>query len=416
VDDPGERMTDPNGWAAPGGGDAPRWGERVVPTSPQGGAAPGHDAAEAPPQGAEPRGLPGQPPQGWAPPPRPGLVPLRPLTFGEILAASFQVFRRNPRTTFGTALLAQVVIAIVTAGAVGAATFAAIGRIDSALPSDLETVTAGSVALVLLSALVPAALSLVVGSILQGLFVLETSRQIRGERLRLGGLLALARGRLGALVGWSALVAVATLIALAVVAAIITLGVVIGTGPSIAIGIGAGLLAGLGATALGVWLTVRLCLVPSVLMLERTTLKRAMARSWSLVRGGFWRTLGIIALVFAMIQVAAQVVATPFSILFALLGGTLAPTGDTLDPTSLIVTGVGYLLTILVTSVVTAIGSVVQAASVGLVYVDRRMRLEGLDLELARSVDERATGASGPDPYRTPGDDASGRQAETPAR
>jgi len=406
-------MTDPNGWAAPGGGDAPRWGERVDTGI---GVPQGQHAPAAPPQGAEAPGTPGQHPGGWTPPPRPGLVPLRPLTFGEILAGSFQVFRRNPRTTFGTALLAQVVIAIVTAGAVGAATFAAIGRIDSALPSDLETVTAGAVAVVLLSALVPAALSLVVGSILQGLFVLETSRQIRGERLRLGGLLALARGRLGALVGWSVLVALATVIALAVIAAIVTLGVVIGTGPSIAIGIGAGLLAGLGATALGVWLTVKLCLVPSVLMLERTTLTTAVTRSWALVRGGFWRTLGIVALVFAMIQVAAQVVATPFSLLFGVLGGTLAPTGDALDPTALVVTGVGYLLTILVTSVVTAIGSVVQAASVGLVYVDRRMRLEGLDLELARSADLRAAGATGPDPYRTPGDDASDRPAETPAR
>ena len=91
-------------------------------------------------------------------------------------------------------------------------------------------------------------------------------------------------------------------------------------------------------------------------------------------------------------------------VLFALLGGTLAPTGDTLDPTSLVVTGIGYLLTILVTSVVTAIGSVVQAASVGLVYVDRRMRLEGLDLELARSMDERASDPTGLDPFRTPSD------------
>ncbi|MBD8702446.1 glycerophosphoryl diester phosphodiesterase membrane domain-containing protein [Frigoribacterium sp. CFBP 13712] len=375
-------MTDPNDWAAPGGADdGPRWGERVAPES-----------APLPPQA------------GWTPPAKPGLVPLRPLTFGEILGASFQVFRRNPRTTFGTALLAQVVVAIVTAGAVGAATFAAFDRIESARPSDLETVTSGAIALILLSALVPAALSLVVSSVLQGLFVLETSRQIRGERLRLGGLLALARGRIGALIGWSALVALATIVALAVVAAIVTLGVVIGTGPSIGIGIGAGLLAGLGATALGVWLTVRLCLVPSTLMLERTTLRTAVARSWSLVRGDFWRTFGIVALVFVMIQVAAQVVATPFSILFALLGGTLAPTGDTLDPTSLVVTGIGYLLTILVTSVVTAIGSVVQAASVGLVYVDRRMRLEGLDLELARSMDEHASDPTGLDPFRTPSD------------
>lgn len=389
-------MTDPNGWAAPGGGDEPRWGERLPPVAP-------------PPPGApSPRPAPGPgplPPHhgGWAPPPKPGLVPLRPLTFGEILGAAFQVFRRNPRTTFGTSLLAQVVIAVVTAVVVGAATFAALGRIDSARESDLETVTAGAVAVILLSALVPAALSIVVGSVLQGLFVLETSRQIVGERLRLGGLLTLARGRIGALIGWSALVALASAVALGVVVGVVALGVSIGSGPSIAVGIIAGLLAGLGAAALGVWLSVQLCLVPSVLLLERTTLRAAVARSWTLVRGSFWRTFGVVALVLVMVQVAAQVVATPFSILFALLGGAFAPTGDTLDPTSLVVTGVGYLVTILATSVVTAIGAVVQSASTGLVYVDRRIRLEGLDLELVRFVERRGDGVTDqPDPYRTP--------------
>jgi hypothetical protein len=243
----------------------------------------------------------------------------------------------------------------------------------------------------------------IVTALLQGLFVLETSRQIVGERLRLGGLFALARGRIGALIGWSALLALASAVALGVVVGVVALGVSIGSGPSIAVGIIAGLLAGLGATALGVWLSVQLCLVPSVLLLERTTLRAALARSWALVRGSFWRTFGVVALVLVMVQVAAQVVATPFSILFALLGGAFAPTGDTLDPTSLVVTGVGYLVTILATSVVTAIGAVVQSASTGLVYVDRRMRLEGLDLELVRFVERRGDGvADQPDPYRTP--------------
>ena len=409
-------MTDPNAWAAPGGDQGePRWGERVpaaqpappaVPSGPQ----PGPDGQQPPPYGQQPspygqQSSPygQQPPAGWTPPPKPGLLPLRPFTFGEVLSASFQVFRRNPRTTFGTALLAQVLLLLVTIGVTGGTAFAAFSRVDSALPEDQDAVTAGAIATVVLASLVPVLLSVVVGAVLQGLFVLETSRQLLGEKLRLGGLWALARGRFGALLGFSALVTLAFLVAAAVVAGVVVLGVSLGSTASIAIGIVSGVLIGLGLLVVGVWLTIGLSLVPSAIVLERLPFRAAMRRSWSLVKGSFWRTFGVVALVFVMIQVATQVVTAPFSLLFGLFSGVVAPTGDDDTTTFLLVTGAGYLLTVAVTAVVTAIGSVVQAASVGLVYVDRRIRSEGLDLELVRHVERRRAGEHElPDPYRPP--------------
>jgi hypothetical protein len=187
--------------------------------------------------------------------------------------------------------------------------------------------------------------------------------------------------------------------------------VVVGTGPSLGVGIGLGVLLGLGLLVLGAWLTVKLCLVPSALMLERMPLRAAVARSWSLVRGAFWRTFGVVALVFVMIQIASQVVTAPFSLLFGVFGSLISPTGD-LDGSAIAVAAVAYVLTIAVTAVVTAIGSVVQAASVGLVYVDRRMRTEGLDLELVRHVEARGRGQVDlPDPWRSPVQDGHGPQA-----
>jgi len=418
-------MTDPNDWAAPGAQDAPRWGERVPSAPPAPPSAPAADAGQQPPAyGQQPPAYGQQPPasgqqaapqpQGgpgaWTPPPRPGLLPLRPFTFGEILSASFQVFRRNPRTTFGTALLAQVVLLVVTVGAAGGSAFFAFSRVESALPEDRDAVAAGAVATVVLATLVPVLLTVVVSALLQGLFVLETSRQLLGERLRLGGLWTLARGRIGALTGWSALLTLAYLVAAGLVVGVVAIGVVVGTGPSIGVGIGVGVLLGLGLLVLGVWLTIKLSLVPSALMLERMPLRAAVARSWSLVRSSFWRTFGVVALVFVMIQIATQVVTAPFSLLFGVFGSLISPTGD-VDGSAIAVAAVAYVLTIAVSAVVTAIGSVVQAASVGLVYVDRRMRTEGLDLELVRHVEARGRGQVDlPDPWRSPAQQQPGQQ------
>jgi len=402
-------MTDPNAWATPGGDQGePRWGERlpVAPPAPPAPGAPWGTAPAPQPSGVLPPVPPvqGSPSGGWRPPPRPGLLALRPFTFGEVLSASFQVFRRNPRTTFGTALLAQAVLGVVTVLVTGGTAALAFARVDSALPQDRDEVIAGAVTVVLLATLVPVLLSVVASALLQGLFVLETSRQLLGQRLRLGGLWALTAGRRGALLGWSALVTLAYLVAVGVVVGLVALGFAVGGGAGIAVGIGSGLLAGLGALAAGIWLSVQLSLVPSALMLERLTLRAAASRSWGLVRGSFWRTLGLLALVLVMVQVAAQVASTPISLLSSILAGALAPTGDLDSPTFWVVTGAGYVLTAAVAAVVGSIGAVVQSAAVALVYVDRRIRTEGLDLELVRHVEQRDAGhADLPDPWRSPG-------------
>ncbi|WP_235313120.1 hypothetical protein, partial [Staphylococcus aureus] len=51
---------------------------------------------------------------GYQAPPKPGIIPLRPLGLGEILDGAFQACRRNPLCTFGTAILFQVIVGVVT--------------------------------------------------------------------------------------------------------------------------------------------------------------------------------------------------------------------------------------------------------------------------------------------------------------
>ncbi len=368
-----------------------------TPPSDAGAATPAPASPFGPEGGpATPAGTSGAP--GWTPPPKPGLIPLRPLTLGVLLGAAFQVLRRNPRPTFGFALLITGIITILALIVVGLVTFFAVSRTLTATEADAATLGAGSVALIVLSGIIPAALSIVASAILQGVISLEVARGTLGEKLRLGGLWRAARGRIGALIGWALAVSAAVIVAIAIVAVLIAVIVALGGVAGVVIGVLLGLVAGLGAIVLAVWLGTRLSLVPSALMLERLPLRDAVGRSWSLTTGFFWKTFGIQLLVIVIVQTVAGVITTPLSILLGFGAALINPNGD---QTGVIVAGVVlYILTFVVSIVFGAIASVVQAATPALIYIDLRMRKEGLDLELSRFVEARQAGdTSLPDPY-----------------
>jgi hypothetical protein len=361
-------------------------------------------AGSVPPPAASPYAAPtASPPPplgtpGWTPPPKPGLIPLRPLTLGVILGAAFQVLRRNPKPTFGFSLLVSGGVFLLTLVIVGVVSFFAIFRTLNATGADAEPLAAGSIAMIVLSALVPMVLGLVGGALLQGVIALEVARATLGEKLKLGGLLRAARGRIGALIGWTLLVALIVTVGLAVIAGAIALIIAFGGTAGLIAGILLAVVVGLALLAVSFWLSTKLCLVPTVLMLERLPLRAAIARSWSLTAGYFWRTLGIQLLVAFIIQTVAGIVTTPLSILLGFGAGLINPNGD---QTGLIIGGIVlYVLTIVVSLVFGAIASVVQSATPALLYIDIRMRKEGLDLQLSRFVEARQAGdTSIPDPY-----------------
>ena len=335
---------------------------------------------------------------GWTPPPKPGLIPLRPLDFGIILAAPYQALRRNPRPTFGVSLLIQGAILVLSLLVTGVVAYLTLGRVDFAADSaDSNALIAGAIGSIALSALIPAALSLPATAIMQGIIVLEISRQSLGERLRFPRLWSMARGRIGALVGYSLLVAAVWLFVVGVVVAIAIALSLLGTGGIVA-AVLLGILAALGVTVAAAWLTAKLAFVPSIIMLERVSIRSALSRSWILTRAAFWKILGTILLVAVILSTATSVVTTALQ-LFSLIGGVvLAPTGD--ETMINVVSIAGTVLLLVVILIVSAISLVVQSATTSLLYIDQRMRKEGLDLELARYVESRDEGrGDAADPY-----------------
>jgi len=343
----------------------------------------------------------------WAPPPKPGLVPLRPLGFGTLLGAPFQVLRQNPKITVGAALIMQGLPSVFVAVLTSAIAFLLLTRVTSADVQDQSAITAGAIGGSILLGVLSIVVSTVFSALLQGIVVAEVSRETLGEKLTFGSLWRMVRGRMAALVGWAFLFALAWLLALALVIVIVVVLASLG-GPAGIIGaLLAGLAGGVGLIAAAIWINTKLAIVPSAIVIERLPIGAAMLRSWELTTGYFWRTLGVIVLIAVIIGAVTQIIATPFSLIGMMAGGIVAPTSlsgqdqSAFAPFLAAQLGTNILASI-VGAVIGAIGSVAQTAAVALLYIDLRMRKEGLDLHLIRFVEARQAGQAVPDPYTRP--------------
>lgn len=377
-----ERMTDPgdSDWQSPGGAaDRPRYGEYAPPGA-SGPAAPIPPSVYGIPGGA----------QGWAPPPKPGIVPLRPLGFGTLLAAPFQMLRRMPGI-LGLSFLLQFVVLLVGGGVVAAVVFAGFARITDWNDPDQAPLIAGAIAGSVLGGLALFVLSFVVSALLQGVVVTAAARATLGERPTVRSTWPQLKGRLGRLVAWTTLLGAALLGVIAVLAGVVLLGIALGP-VGIAAGIAVGLLLGLGAIVLWIWVATKLSIVPGILVLERSTIRSAVRRSWRLTDGYFWRTFGVEALTTVIVSAAIQVVSTPVSLL-PLVGVIIDPnhTG-----TALTVGVISQIISVAIGVLGGAISAFVTSGLAAMIYIDLRMRKEGLDLVLQRHVEG---GDPGADPF-----------------
>jgi hypothetical protein len=339
------------------------------------------------------------------------------MSFGTLLGAPFAALRRNPKLTVGSALLIQSIPTIVVSVLLAGAMFFLVDRAINAEAGDRDTLMAGAVGGAIVLGLLSIVISTVSGAILQGVIVGEVARGTLGEKLTFGAVWRLIRGRLWALIGYTFLLALAWLVVVGLVVAIIVALASLGGTAGIVGAVLVGFLGGLGLIALAVWINTKLAMVPSALVLERLPFGAAITRSWGLTTGYFWKTFGLIALVFVIVYAVTQVIATPFALLGTMLGGIFAPTSlsspDQSSFTQLFVSQLGVnVLSSVVGAIVGAIGSVIQTAAVSLLYIDLRMRKEGLDLQLVRFVEARQTGQELPDPYLQP---APGAASSAPA-
>jgi len=346
-----------------------------APTPPAAGAEQGWGAVpEIPRYGGEPSssygqyGAPGEVPTMAAA--QPGIIPLRPLTLGEIYDGAFKAIRANPAVMFG---LAAVVVAIVTIlqGALTWGAYEDLNRLaGEATPTeeDLEELV-GALGASIVPSLAGTVLGFVATTILNGVLIHSVSQSVIGRTLPLRELWDLVRPQLLKLLLLTLLVSVAVAAAFAVFLLPGIIGLASGE-----VGVGAlllllGALLALVATLFVVVVTV---LATPALVLERSGVLTALRRSWRLTLPAFWRVTGIYLLTTILVGIVAAIVTTPLGML-----------GQLFD--SVTVLTVAQLAG---STVAAAVTTPFMAAVVALLYIDIRIRREGLDVELAAAAAE----------------------------
>ncbi|MGI4894588.1 MAG: glycerophosphoryl diester phosphodiesterase membrane domain-containing protein [Janthinobacterium lividum] len=308
---------------------------------------------------------------------------MRPLSLGEIWDGAFRAFRQNPKVMIGLSALVVVVTSLITLFATFAATSDLAGLANSVDASgrgdagEVFGVLQRSIPVFVVSAL----LQVVSVLILNGMLIVSVSRAVVGRTIGLAELWRVCRRRLGALVVLSLIITIVGVVAGAVMLAPgVLLAVSSDSGGATAAAVGLILLGAAGWVVLGAWLWVKWSMATPALLLEGLSVRRALGRSYALTKRSFWRTFGILALTTVVVYIVGILVGLPFSLLGGAIGAVTDASSD----------GAGFKISQSISTVGSIIGNVIGfpflASVTALVYVDLRMRREGLDVELHRAA------------------------------
>ncbi|RBQ16531.1 hypothetical protein DP939_29905 [Spongiactinospora rosea] len=336
-----------------------------------------------------PPGMPGPPPGHGAPPPpyppgpygyqqtyapRPGIIPLRPLGLGEILDGTIKLVRSNPKAVLGLSAIAAAIASIPAA--IGQAFFA------RGLETLLNTGTAAQTGGILGqygATLLATVISFVVTTVLTGILTRILGRAVFGGKITAGEAWRSVLPRLPALFGMTVL---SGLIMLAPLVLIVPLMFAMAGGTSdYATFLLAMVLFMLLYIVWAIFIYVRLAFAAPAVVLERRGPVDSMRRSWRLVSGGFWRTLGILLLAYLIVLIISYVLNIPFATIGAIVGSTGGGSSGSILLATLLFTIGG--------TIAAMISYPIQAGVAGLLYADRRMRTEAFDLVLQTAAIEQ---------------------------
>lgn len=360
----------------PGYGQAPGYGQPGAAQQPPGyGQAPGY--GQGPAYGQPPRyGGPGWDTAGA---PQPGGIPLRPLALGDILNGSITAIRRNPAATIGLAAVVLGIAGVITtaltaivAGSISSTANTFVNANGSVNGTQLKD-TFGALGIVGLAAVV---LGLLAGSILTGLLTTVIGRGVLGHQVSISEAWEIARPRIGAVIGVTMLtylIFIAAWVPYTVILIVLIAAHLGGLAAAF------GIIVGLGMAALMIVLWTRLSLAEPAVILERLGPATALRRSWALAARSFWRLFGILLLTVIIVLIAGGILGIPFDILKVAVGGGFGEVNAATSIASIIVSGISGI-------VVGAVTRPVLAGVTVLLYVDMRMRKEGLDLALREAA------------------------------
>lgn len=379
------------------------WGapeQPAQPAQPQQAQQP-WGAPEQPVQPQQPWGAPEQPQQQWGATPQPdaawqgtqtqggtawtvaqpGIIPLRPLTVGELFNGAFQAVRVNPQTMFGFAFAIMAIVGLVEALFSSSSTTTLSHAISSQSAQDVFD-SLGST----LGSFATSGLSLLATAFLSGMLALTVWDAVLGRKSSPADAWHRFSPRFVPVLLATLLIGIIEFVAIMVVVLIFIIPfflVVVNAASarsydSASAGIGGAFailfLMLVALIVVGCFLTVKFAFTSSAVVLEGLGPVDAIKRSWSLSKGSFWRILGRIWL----IGIVTGLIST---VLGAIVGAILGVSANAADSVGMLVAVSAFLGALL-----SAVVIPVQSSFYTLMYLDERMRKENLAPMIAQEA------------------------------
>lgn len=284
---------------------------------------------------------------------KPGVIPLRPLSVGEILDGAVTTMRRHPALVFGL----SAVVAVISAALSFAAGYWVLSGFPDTSPlgpaateqeqlqwaSDTLRQTAASLGVTLV-------ITVLTRTFLSGFMTVVVGKAVLGRPVGLREALTELRPRLLPLLGLT--------IVYTIIVAIASIFFVIP----------------------GIWLYVLFSLAAPALVLEQGRIGESMRRSRLLVQGAWWRVFGILLLTGIAAAIISLIIQIPFNLGIGVNADAATIAGQSVGAQLLSAVGQVIAQTIVTPFV---------AGATALLYIDQRMRKEGMDIQLARAAGQR---------------------------
>ncbi|OBA99851.1 hypothetical protein A5662_01370, partial [Mycobacteriaceae bacterium 1482268.1] len=299
------------------------------------------------------------------------------LSLTDILNGAFSYIRTNPKATLGLTTIV-VVIAQLIGLVLQIGPLAAMGELGVLRGEEGSTAAVvGSSA----SSIASTVTTLLSSIVLSGMLTVIVGRAVFGSTITIGEAWQRVRSRLLPLFGFMML----WLLAVAVPVFVVVFAIIVVASLSGAAAFVIAIPLVLGLIALLIYLWTVLTFAPPLIVLERLGVFPATKRSIRLIKGDFWRVLGIRLLATLVAGIVAAAVSIPFSLVgqIMLVGSESTAT----IPIALVLVAIGGAVGQIITAPFTA-GAVV------LIYTDRRIRAEAFDLVLQTGAAMAAPGAA----------------------
>lgn len=322
---------------------------------------------------------------------KPGIIPLRPLSIGDIYQGAFAAIKTNARTMFGfTAALLGVVLVI------SIATNYAI--INLVLPNYLSPSSPYAAVFTSLSGsfsqLGGSLLQVLATVLLSGLIVVAVSRSVLGRVASSKEVWERTKSKFLPLIGLNIIISIIS--GLMMIIGIAVFFALLASAASTAntdreflqdlsiMLVGLFILMVISALV-GSYLSIKFSVASPAMVLENLGVFAAIGRSWSLTRGNFWRLFGINILT----AVITSMVAGIFVGIADALGAIFIVVGSSSPEDVIASLNTTYILVMVMSTIAQLLILPFTSSVNALLYIDLRMRKEGLDVELRNAVAEQ---------------------------